>query len=321
MDRDNTKDTLILIKSVETGFPTLGTDVCNITPLGTVNRDNEPTYEQGDSDGIPIPCESDPAFVKSKAYLPAFEILFGHTTLGFKQEPDKIDSQDTSRPKDYVRGHDTYSGNIAFDKPKGENRLEGATDGFWNPDKLCLEPDKFFRWFEIWVLRNPRDANGRILMNRNAVKCDMLVKHFYCLFDSLEEADDLALRLTLPITRRYYRRYKNHIFPVDKLAIHTAVAASGSVVPSDQPRESSRVNLLITDLAGAGSVTVKGLNVCREPIEQVFTAVDDVSLLGDKYFDSISEIVMSPGITSIDFILYDYDYTIINPEIAPVPAP
>lgn len=319
MDKDNTKDTLIVIKSVETGFPTLGTDVCNITPLGTTNRDGEPTWEQGDEDGIPVPCEADPTFVKSKAYRPAFEILFGQTALGFKNEPDKVDSQDTAREKDYIKGHSVYSGNMSFDKPKGDNRLEGATDGFWNPDKLCLEPFKFFRWFESWVIRNPRDANGNILMNLNAVRCDSMVKHMFMLFDSLEEADDSAIRLTLPVTRRYFRRFKNFKFPTSQQAIHTEVAGSGTIIPTVQPREHTRLNLLITDLTGTGTITVNGLNVCRQPISQVFTAADGVTLLGEEYFDIISDIVCSPGITSVDFVLYDYDYTLRNPPLAPVP--
>jgi len=316
MDIENTKDTLILIKSVEKGFPKLGTDVCNITPLGTINRDDEPTWEEGDENGIPVPCEADASFVKSKAYLPAFEILFGQTALGFKTEPDKIDSQDTARPKDYVRGHDVYSGNLTFDKPKGENRLEGATDGKWNPDKLCLEPYKYFRWFEVWILRNPKDVNGNICLNLNAVKCDMLIKHFYVLFDSLEESDDSAIRLTLPVTRRYYRRLKKHLFPTSRQDIYTGAGVSGNIVSGfSEMREHSRVNLKVTDITGTGTITVKGLNVCKQPTEQVFTGSVS-SLLSELYFDTITEIAISPGITSADLELYDYDYTIRNPDLA-----
>lgn len=319
MDKDNTKDTLIVIKSVETGFPSIGADICNIPPLGTINRDGEPTWEEGDADGVAVACEDDAAFVKSKAWRPAFEILFGQTALGFKQEPDKIDSQDTAREKDYIKGHQVYSGNMSFDKPEDDNRVEGATDGFWNPDKLCLEPFKFFRWFEIWILRNPRDANGNILMNMNAVRCDMLIKHIYVLFDSLEEADDSAIRLTLPVTRRYFRRYKKFKFPTSQFEIHTETAGSGTVAPDNQPREHSRLNLLITALTGTGTITINGLNVCRQPISEKFTASEGVTLLGEEYFDVISEIVCSPGITSTDFKLYDYDYTLKNPDLAPVP--
>jgi hypothetical protein len=316
MDKDNTKDTLILIKSVEKGFPVLGTDSSTIPPMGTMNRDGEPTYEQGDANGVAIACESDPTFVKSKPWRPMFEILFGHTALGFKQEPDKIDSQDTSRPKDYIRGHDVYTGNMSFDKPTGENRLEGATDGQWDPVKLCLEPYKHYRWFEIWVLRNPRDANGNILMNVNAVKCDMLIKHYFCLFDSLEESDDSAIRLTVPITRRYFQRFKNFKFPTSQAVIHTeTLHDAGSIVPTSQPREHTRLNLKITAKTGTGTITVRGLNVCRQPISQTFAA-SVASLLGDEYFYSVSEIIISPGLSDVSFTLYDYDYTIKMPALA-----
>ena len=316
MDKDNTKDTLILIKSVETGFPSVGTDVCNIPPLGTINRDGEPTWEEGDSDGVPVPCEADVAFVKSKAWRPAFEILFGQTALGFKNEPDKIDSQDTAREKDYIKGHSVYSGNMSFDKPEDDNRVEGATDGFWNPDKLCLESFKFFRWFEIWVIRNPRDVNGNILMTMNAVRCDMLVKHIFVLFDSLEEADDSAIRLTLPITRRYFRRYKRFKFPTSQQSIYSDTSVvPGSYSPNAQPREHTRINILMASLVGTGTITVNGLNVCRQPITETFTAAD-ASLLGEEYFDVISEIIVSPGITTVDIDVYDYDYTLKNPPLA-----
>ncbi len=316
MDKDNTKDTLIVIKSVETGFPNVGTDVCNISPLGTINRDGEPTWEEGDDDGVPVPCEADATFVKSKAYRPAFEILFGQTALGFKNEPDKIDSQDIAREKDYVKGHSVYSGNMSFDKPEDDNRLEGATDGFWNPDKLLLESNKFFRWFEIWVLRNPKDANGNILMTMDAVKCDTLLKHIYVIFDSLEETDDSAIRLTVPVTRRYFRRHKRFKFPTSQQSIYSDTAvAPGSYAPDNQPREHTRVNILLANLTGTGTITVRGLNVCRQPISEVFTAAED-SLLGEEYFDVISEVVVSPGITTVDIDVYDYDYTLKNPPLA-----
>lgn len=316
MDLENTKDTLIVIKSIETGFPNVGTDVCNIPPLGTINRDGEPTWEQGDDDGLPVPCEADPTFVKSKAWRPAFEILFGQTALGFKNEPDKIDSQDTAREKDFVKGHSMYSGNMSFDKPKGENRLEGACDGKWNPDRLSLEPGRYFRWFDIWVLRNPRDANGNILMNMNAVKCDMLIKHMFCLFDSLEESDDSAIRLTVPVTRRYFRRFKKFVFPTSQQTIYDDTGVGpGSYSPSAQPREHTRLNVLLDNLTGTGTLTVKGLNVCRQPFSEVFTA-QEASLLGEKYFDNISEIVVSPGITTVDISIFDYDYGLKNPPLA-----
>lgn len=309
---DLSKDHMLLIKSAEeSGWPSVGTDLVTIPPLGTLNKDGESTDSESSA-----ACEDDVAYKKSQPVEPGFEILYNHTAVTFKAEPDKIDSQDVSRPKRYIRGHDTYSGTLEWDKAENDNRVDEAANGHWNPDKLSIEPDRHFREFVLWSLRNPRDANDKITMNKSAIKCDQLHKHFGFLFDSSEISDEGAVRISTPVSRSFFRKFNMHTFPTDGQAIHTAVSASGSISPVDaQPREATRMNLKVSNVTGTGTVTVIGTNVFKQPVSVVFTVAGVSSLLSKKWIDTIDSIEISPGITDIDFILYDYDYTIKNPAL------
>ena len=304
------KDHLLLIKSMEEPtaltdpWPTIGTDDCFIPPLGSVNRDGLPTSELDSS-----ACESDVDFIKSKAFLPAFEILFAHNTVSFKVEPDKIDRQDTSRPKRYSRGHDTYLGSMSWDKEEESDRIYQAMAGKWLPAKLGVEPGKHYREFCLWALRDPD------IMSLGATKCKELVKNFYVIFDSIEVTDEGQVKMSTPISRVWFRKFYNVTFPTDAQLVHTEVAGSGEITPVDaQPREFSRLNLKITEVTGTGTVTIVGQNVVKEPTSETFTA-EVASVLGRLWFDTIDKIVVSPGISSISFELYDYDYAIINPAL------
>ena len=305
--KQSAKDTLIVIKSVEeTGWPTVGTDVVTLPPLGSVDRDGNPTSESSGA-----ACEVDASFKKSKPYAPGFEILYGHTTVSFSTEPDKVDTQDTSRPKRYTRGHDTYSGSLDFDKIKDNNRIEGAVDGYWDPDKMMYQPDRDFKEFEIWTLVEPDS------MSLNATGCKLLVKHYGIVLDKVDESRENIVKLSVPISRTFYQRFPDFTFPTSPMTMFNGTLLTGKNQVIAQPREHTRLVLVADAAVGSGQIIVYGTNIFKEPVTQVFDVVAGSSkTLGFTYFDKIDYIYKSATITGGTFELKDYDFGLTNPDIA-----
>jgi len=305
--KQTSKKELIIIKSVEPeGWGK--TDPClsgGIPPLGTNNVFGNITTENVSGD------EAEP-------FRGAFEILLGKTSLSFKTEPDKADSQDIDgTPKTYIRGHDTYSGQLEFDQLKNNLRLQGAVDGHWDPDDLVYTPYKDFRLFEIWTLVNPTDADGNCDMSLNATKCDALMKHYEIVLDSVDESRDIPNKLTIPISRRLYQRFKNVEFPSATQAMLTAQAigagATYTLASGEKfPREHTRLHFIVS-VGATGLLTVYGANIFGEPmIEVLDVSKKDASnnLVGHAYFTRVDKIHSSAAVT---VTLQDFDYKLQNP--------
>lgn len=307
--KQTSKKELIVIKSVEPrGWGDISPCLSGgIPPLGTINDTGVPTSEDipGD-DATPI--------------RGAFEVLIGKTAVSFKLEPDKSDSQDVDgTPKSYNRGHDTYSGQFEFDQLKNSQRIQGAVDGHWDPDDLVYTPYMDFRAFEVWTLVNPQDANGNCAMSLDAVKCDTLMKHYEVIFDSLDESRDIPNKLTVPISRRLYQRFKNFTFPTSAVAFFTGAAlAAGTYTKTTtpavaDPREHTRIRMNVT-VGTTGTVTVYGANIFGEPVSEVLNIADkdaNGNVIGHVYFTTVTTVVTSIG--SLSFTLNDFDYGLRNP--------
>jgi hypothetical protein len=297
MKKDVSKDTLIIIKSVEEdGFAGDGlTDY--VPPLGTRNADAERTSETIVLDAMP-------------AYG-AFELILGKTTLEFKDEAEKNTSQDLQHPKDVVRGWDNLTGTLNIDNPRGSERFIGAVLGGWNPTNLFYYPWKDFRYFEIWVLK------GVNRMDLLASSARTLIKHYYCTFDSGGEKFENPIKVSVPIQRRFTTRHPNWTAPAavqsPKILTATALIAGqilDNVPPGEfvQPREHTRLMLTPTLHTGTHSVKVTGRNICGESIEETISIVDNTVKLGRQYFTVINTI------ESIDYVgtlaIDDHDYKI-----------
>lgn len=306
--KQTSKKELIVIKSVEPdGWGTLGQCAGGgIPPLGTENSSLETTSEHI-AGALATPVRG------------AFEILLGKTTVSFKTEPDKVDSQDVNYPKDYVRGWDTYTGNMEFEQLKGNYRLQGAVDGFWDPDSLEYGPYEDFRLFEIWTIVNPQDNDGNCVMSLDAIRCDHLVKHYFVVLDSIDESREVPNKLTIPISRRFYNRYNDFVFPTSPQEIFsdTDITPGSITAGITAPREHTRLWYKIENVAGGpGTVTVYGTNVVDEPVAET-VATDDVDtddlFIGSVYFKTVTSILVE-GVTDLDLTLKDYDYGLKNPE-------
>jgi hypothetical protein len=312
--KQTSKKELIVIKSVEPrGWESISE--CQgggIPPLGTINDDGVKTSEDIAA-GLPIVLRD------SIPVRGGFEILIGKTSLSFKTEPDKADSQDISYPKDYVRGHDTYSGQFEFEQLKNSQRIQGAVDGFFDYTDCMYKPYTDFRLFEIWTIVNPQTSTGECDMSLNAAKCDLLMKHYEVIFDSLDESRDIPNKLSVPISRRFYERYKNFTFPTTFQAImpsgvRTTTGGIGGTstyaVPA-QPRQHTRIHIPVT--AGTGNITIAGINIFGEPVEETIACVvstASVHNVGDVYFTQINSVTISANMT---FSMQDFDYGLRNP--------
>jgi hypothetical protein len=303
--KQTSKRELIVIKSVEpTGW--LSTNKCaggGIPPLGTVNSGDGTITDEDD-------------ITLSEPKRGAFEILMGKTTVSFKLEPDKIDNQDVAGVKDYTRGHDTYSGQFEFEQLKNSNRIQSAVDGYWDPDTLMSEPYDDFRLFEIWTVVNPKNANGECDFSRDAVKCDTLVKHYYVIMDSLDETREIPNKLTVPISRRWFQRFKNVEFPTTALVFYTATSqVAGTYTPNastEQPREHTRIWCNITS-GTMGTIKLYGRNLLGEPVTETLSVASKSAagdIVGHVYFANLDRIVTS---TTLSYTLKDFDFGLKNP--------
>lgn len=307
--KQTSKKELIIIKSVDDGsWGVIGQCIGGgIPPLGTENASLEITSEQI-AGALATPIRG------------AFEILLGKTTVSFKTEPDRIDSQDINYPTDFVRGWDKYPGNMEFEQLKNNDRLQGAVDGFWDPDKLEYGPYEDFRQFEIWTIVEPQDADGNCVMSLDAIRCKTLVKHYFVTLDSVDESREVPNKLSIPISRRFYNRYKNFTFPTIPQEIYAGVGIGpGSITAGiTQIREHSRVWYKVENVTGGpGTITIYGTNVVDEPVAETITT-DDVDVddlfVGDTYFKTITSILVE-GVTTLDLTIQDYDFGLKNPRV------
>lgn len=293
MKRDVVKDTLIIIKSVEDeGFAGDSVDAGDyVPPLGTINANGDPTSET-DSPTNTIPVKG------------AFELILGKTTIEFKDEAEKNDSQDLQHPKDFVRGWDNLTGNISIDNPRGSERFIGAFMGAWNPSQKMYSQFKDFREFEIWVLK------GANVMELGASSARTLIKHYFCKFDSGSEKFENPIKISCPVSRRFSTRHPNWVAPVSTQSIvaSNAFSAGEIAVIAAQPREHTRLDLNASIVTTPGTMIITGKNICKETISEVITIPTTGSFITRKYFNTIDQIKSGTFVGTL--AIGDYDYAI-----------
>lgn len=302
MKYGSSKKTLILIKSIEEdGWQDLtDLDHTQIPPLGTVNEDLDYTSEVDKTSTILG------NYLRSQGVKGSFEMIFAKTTLSFSDEPEKVDVQDLNVPKDYARGYDTYSGSLEIIKKKAEHRFEGAVDGGWKSNLLEYYPFDDFRIFEIWTLENPD------YMDLRATKCDLLTKHIAVVLDSLEKSIEAPLKITIPLSRRTYRRFPNWSEPT-QTSLLTDDDLTGTPGDPTDPTMHTRLELSVTGAAETGlKIEIEGYNILGEPITEAVVPVADVGTkeyLTKKYFERITSLAYT-GFTGGTLTIKDYDYKI-----------
>jgi len=199
---------------------------------------------------------------------------------------------------------------------KGSMRIQGAVDGHWDPDDLVYTPYMDFRLFEIWTIVNPQDKNGNCCMNLDAAKCDSMTKHYEVIFDSLDESRETPNKLSCPISRRLYQRFNKFTFPTSAQNIFTETGAvPGNYAADAQPREHTRLHIVLTNIVGTGTLRIEGYNIFGEPVDETFSTEDidgSGNIVGAVYFTTISKITVA-GVTDMDVLIQDFDYGLKNP--------
>jgi hypothetical protein len=297
MKRDTSKDTLIIIKSVETsGFSGDLADLY-VPPLGTLKSVSigDRTLEGG------ITLDNTPV-------MGGFELIVGKTALSWKNESDKQDTQDLQHEKDFVRGWGSYSGSLELDNPRGNERFIGAILGLWDPDNKLYSAHKDFRYFEVWVLK------GVDHMGLDVTSARVLIKHYMCILESGDEKFENPIKISVPITSRYMTRHVNWTAPLASQDVVAANAYSAGEIAIGivQPREHTRLNFNVTVQTTPGTMIITGRNIVGETITETVTIAGTTSAEGEKlsreYFAAITDIRSGTFVGTL--AVTDFDYKI-----------
>lgn len=284
MRTEGSKQLLILIKSVEPkGWQDQmeSGEHTTIPPLGTMNEEEAPTSELDKSVIIS-------GFQRNEAVLGSFEPLLGKTSFSISNDIDKIDVQEISLPKEYARGHDTYTGSLEFMLRKEDTRVLGAVDGVFDSEFISYKPYKDFREYEIWVLVNPD------VMGKGATKCDILWKFYYCILDKSDVNFETPIKFTVPVSMTMFERFlKWDIAGMSDLTLFTKTSTAfvaGTFTPTTQMRMHSRVAITLSNVTCSGSPKI---------------AIEGTNIAGDGEYESI-ELSSTPSGGSIEFLSKRY---------------
>lgn len=292
---------LIIIKSieVESWQDILAAGNCQIPPLGTVDEDGNYTSETDTDTTIAG------TYKKNQAIMGAFEVLLGKTVLSFSDDPEKIDIQDLSQPKDYAKGYDTFSGSLEIYPPRGNHRVEGGALGGYDSGDKSQYPFKYFRWYEIWTMEEPN------VKRLTATSCKMLVKHIGLILESDEMAHEAVIKHTIPITRRVVKKFPEWVAPSQTTLI-TADDLTGTPGAITDPDMHTRLQMIVASSSGWDAdtwVKIKGYNIFDEYIEETITWTADGTKYTKNYFAAIDSLVYGTWDAG-NLTVKDWDYKI-----------
>lgn len=308
MRTQGSKRLLILVKSVEPdGWQDQmgSSEHTRIPPLGTLNKLGQLTPEK-DTDVL------ETGFQRNEAVMGGFEPLLGKSTLSFSDDPEKQDVQDISYPKQYARGHGTFTGSLEMFKRKDSGaRVIGAVDGDFDTGIGSYKPFQDFREFEFWVFENPD------IMGLNVSSADELVKHYFCIMDKLDTSYEIPISFSVPVSRTFYERIPNWEVPsgsqgsapTSEPIVNAGDLTDDFLTVANQPREHTRLECTFASQDDDLVLRVSGLNIMEEPVhEDIAVAQTDTLVISKRYYTQIDSIEVIGTLTNGTVTIDDYDW-------------